>query len=140
MNWGANPYVIAQSFFRPRLHPRELSAREVEILGSIVSRIKGAYLVSSSNGSHFEAIERIAKDSDLGKCIPQVDLMEANPPALRASPPFRYKANGLSRGSTPLVYSSVCGNFTLEIVTYSIRHENGSSSQLNKAVGKLRRS
>ena len=66
MNWRANPYIIAQSFFRPDFNSRGLSSNEAEIMRSIVSRAKAAYLVSSSNGSHFEFIEKIAKVQILG--------------------------------------------------------------------------
>ncbi len=61
VNWRANPYVIAQAFFRPGFNPQGLSIKEAKIMGSIVSNVKGAYLVSSANGSQFESIEKIAK-------------------------------------------------------------------------------
>jgi hypothetical protein len=63
MNWRANPYIIAQSFFRPDFNPRDQSLKETEIVRSIVSRAKAAYLVSSSNKSHFESIEEIVQKS-----------------------------------------------------------------------------
>jgi hypothetical protein len=59
MNWRSNPYIIARSFFRPSFNPREISTMEETILKRLTSRVRGAYLVSSSKGLHYETIEKI---------------------------------------------------------------------------------
>ena len=61
MNWRSNPYVIALSFFRPDFNPRDVSEKEEKILSSLVSRVRGSYLVSSSNRSHFALIEKLVQ-------------------------------------------------------------------------------
>src|SRR5207249_2369670 len=61
MNWRSNPYIIARSFFRPDFNPRDISESEEKLLKSLVSRVRGSYLISSSSGSHFELIEKLVE-------------------------------------------------------------------------------
>lgn len=59
LNWQSNPYVIAHSFFNPSFKKQEIFSKEQKILQTLVSRIKDAYVVSSSDSMHFEIIEKI---------------------------------------------------------------------------------
>jgi len=59
LNWRSNPYIIARSFFRPIFNPTNVSAKEEKILKLLISRVRGSYLVSSSKGLHYQAIEKI---------------------------------------------------------------------------------
>ena len=59
MNWRSNPYIIARAFFHPAFNASDVSAREEKIMKNLTSRVRGSYLVSSSNGQHYESIEKI---------------------------------------------------------------------------------
>jgi len=72
LNWRSNPYLIARSFFAPSFNPTDISAREETIMKSLISRVRGAYLVSSSKGQHYQTIEK----------IPQMFPMEEHPISL----------------------------------------------------------
>ena len=61
LNWRSNPYIIARSFFTPTLNSTEVSRREETILESLISRVTGSYLLSSSDGLHYERIEKILR-------------------------------------------------------------------------------
>jgi uncharacterized protein YbaR (Trm112 family) len=59
LNWRSNPYIIARSFFSPKFNPRDISAKEETIKKTLISRVRGSYLVSSSRGLHYQTVERI---------------------------------------------------------------------------------
>jgi len=61
MNWRANPFVIARSFFQPTFDPQTISAKEERTLKTLASRVRGSYLVSSLNERHYRAIEEISR-------------------------------------------------------------------------------
>jgi len=61
LNWRSNPFVIANAFFRPSFHSREISASEERIMRQILLHVTASYLVSSTDGLHFNSIEKIAK-------------------------------------------------------------------------------
>ncbi len=61
LNWKANPYIIAYSFFSTRFDVSQLSSREEEFLEALVSRVNEFYVVSSSSGSHYAMIEGLSK-------------------------------------------------------------------------------
>jgi len=57
LNWASNPYIIAQSFFRPDLEIDKLSSREDDLIKRFVSNVGQSTLVSSSSRQHFKTIE-----------------------------------------------------------------------------------
>ncbi len=59
VNWKSNPYILAQSFFRPEFTRTDLLLRERRILENLISGVTCSYLVSSSKGLHFQIIEKI---------------------------------------------------------------------------------
>ena len=63
LNWRANPWIIARTFFCPQFNPLDFSAKEERIFQSIVSQVKGSYVVSSSTGAHFATIENISRET-----------------------------------------------------------------------------
>ena len=61
LNWRSSPYIIARAFFRPTFNPSALSAREETILRNFISSVKSSCLVSSSQGQHYQTIEKIPR-------------------------------------------------------------------------------
>lgn len=59
MNWRANPFVIARSFFHREFRPTSISFQEEQFVKTLLSRVKDVYLVSSSLGQHYRHIESL---------------------------------------------------------------------------------
>lgn len=59
LNWRSNPYIIARAFFHTSFNPQVVSAREEVIIRKLISRVRGSYLVSSSEGLHYQRIKKI---------------------------------------------------------------------------------
>ena len=57
LGWDSNPYLIAESFFNSRFDLESLRKTERAFVSSFLSKLEEIYLVSSSNGSHYKAIE-----------------------------------------------------------------------------------
>jgi hypothetical protein len=59
LNWASNPFIIAESFFRPDLQIAKLSTKEDELIRDIMKSVKQNILVSSSSRQHFKKIETL---------------------------------------------------------------------------------
>ena len=57
LGWDSSPYLIAESFFNSRFDLESLRKTERAFVSSFLSKLEEIYLVSSSNGSHYKAIE-----------------------------------------------------------------------------------
>ncbi len=61
LNWRASPFIIAQSFFDSDFNLEEVCTMEKKILETQMTRVSEFYIVSSSSGNHYEAIEKLAE-------------------------------------------------------------------------------
>ncbi len=61
MNWRANPYIIAHSYFDSNPDVEEISRKEKDLVESQLSKISRFYVVSSRPGKHHEAIWKLAQ-------------------------------------------------------------------------------
>jgi len=57
LGWDSNPYLIAESFFNPRFDLEAFRKTERAFVSSFLSGLEEIYLISSSNGSHYKALE-----------------------------------------------------------------------------------
>jgi hypothetical protein len=61
LNWRANPYIIAHSYFGLKPDLDEISHLEKEVVRTQMSKISKFYVVSSRPGRHHEAIWKLAE-------------------------------------------------------------------------------
>ena len=71
LGWNSNPYLIAESFFNPTFNFEELLKTERKFVTSFLSKLEEIYLISSSNGSHYKALENY-KHQLTPKLIPRL--------------------------------------------------------------------
>jgi len=61
LNWRANPYIIAHSYFGLKPDLDEISRLEKEVVRTQMSKVSKFYVVSSPPGRHHEAIWKLAE-------------------------------------------------------------------------------
>jgi len=60
--WRTNPYILAHRYFDPQFNADSFFSKEEILIDSLISRIPDLYLVSSTSGDHYKAIEKLTTE------------------------------------------------------------------------------
>ncbi len=73
MNWRANPYIMARSFFDPTFDLEAISHLEREVVRNLFFHVNSFYRISSKDSHHFKLVEGLpeisSKSCGHGRCM-----------------------------------------------------------------------